>query len=268
MTQAPLPTDPSGSELVATRLREVHERVAAAARAAGHDPGEVRVLLATKTVPVHLVRAAVVAGAHLLGENKVQELTAKGPALSDLSPELHLIGHLQSNKVNAALRWATCVETVDSLRLAQQLSDRCAATARELDVMVQVNVSGEESKHGTSPEEAIALALAVAALPHLHLVGFMTIGAPSSDVGVVRSGFARLRQVRDEVVASGAPGTAGARGLSMGMSGDLEAALAEGATIVRIGTAVFGARKAATPTEAPLDPARAPDADTWEDKRP
>ena len=260
MTQGTLSTDPPGPELVATRLREVHERVAAAARAVDRDPGEVRVLLATKTVPVPLVRAAVLAGADLLGENKVQELAAKGPALSGLSTELHLIGHLQSNKVNAALRWATCVETVDSLRLAQLLSDRCGATARDLDVMVQVNVSAEESKHGTSPEEAVALALAVAALPHLHLVGFMTIGAQSTDGGVVRSGFARLRAVRDEVVASGAPGTAGAHELSMGMSGDLEAALAEGATIVRIGTAVFGVRATETPAEALLDADRSPDA--------
>ena len=243
MTQASPATPSSPSELVTARLHEVHERVAAAARAVGRDPSEVKVLLATKTVPVPLVRAAVLAGGHLLGENKVQELTAKGPALSDLSPELHLIGHLQSNKVNAALRWATCVQTVDSLRLAQQLSDRCAATARGLDVMVQVNVSDEASKFGTSPEEAVELALAVATLPHLRLVGFMTIGARSDDDAVVRSGFARLRAVRDGVVASGAPGTVEAHELSMGMSGDLELALAEGATIVRVGTAVFGARE-------------------------
>lgn len=230
------PTDLAG------RWAAVRARVDAAARAVGRDPGEVRVLLASKTQPADVVRAAVLAGGVLLGENRVQELVAKAPELTDLGPTWHLIGPLQSNKVNAALRWADCVESVEDLGLAERLSRRCVAVGRDLDVMVQVNVSGEPTKHGVAPDAAVALALEVAALPRLRLVGLMTIGALSPDAAEVRRGFARLRELRDAVLASGAPGTERATELSMGMSGDLEAAVAEGATVVRLGTAVFGFR--------------------------
>ncbi|NMR21448.1 YggS family pyridoxal phosphate-dependent enzyme [Cellulomonas fimi] len=237
-------TDDDGARRasIAVRLAAVRGRIARAEEAAGRGPGSVRLLLATKIQPVELVRAAVAAGADLVGENRVQELVAKGPDLADRDVEVHLIGHLQANKVNQALRWATCVESVDSLALARRLSQRCEAADRDLDVLVQVNVSGETTKFGVVPGDAEALAVVVAALPRLRLRGFMTIGARSTDEGVVRAGFARLREVRDAVVGSRAPGTAGATGLSMGMSGDLELAVAEGSTIVRIGTAVFGAR--------------------------
>jgi pyridoxal phosphate enzyme (YggS family) len=239
LTDPPQAADDGG---VPGRLAAARARVAAAARAAGRDPAEVTLLLASKRMPVELVAEAVRAGGTLLGENTVQELVAKAPGLVPLGAELHLIGHLQSNKVNAALRWAHCVESVDSLALAERLARRCAATDRDLDVMVQVNVSGEDSKSGVGPHDAAALAAEVAALPRLHLVGFMTIGANTDDERRVREGFARLRGIRDQVLASGAPGTASARELSMGMSGDLELAVAEGATIVRLGTAVFGSR--------------------------
>ena len=233
------------------RLAAVHARVDAAAQAAGRSPRDVALLLATKTQDAATVRAAVEAdralgtGRRLLcGENRVQELVAKGPALADLHVPYHLIGPLQSNKVNAALRWAGAIDSVESLDLARRLAERRAAPEGDLDVMVQVNVSGEASKHGVAPGGAVALALAVAALPGLRLTGFQTIGALAPDPLVVRAGFAALRAVRDEVVASRAPGTADASELSMGMTGDLELAVAEGATIVRIGTAVFGPRTA------------------------
>jgi len=249
-----MPTQGSG---IPARLAAVHARVDAAARAAGRDPGEVRVLLATKTQDAETVLAGVRAAADLaaaagddrpvlVGENRVQELVAKAPALADLVAagrvETHLIGHLQKNKVNQVLATATAVDSVDSLALARALSTRCERDGRTLDVLVQVNVSGEESKSGVAPEDAAGLAVDVAALPGLRLTGFMTIGARSDDEALVRAGFARLRAVRDDVVASGAPGTADARELSMGMTGDLELAVAEGATVVRVGTAVFGAR--------------------------
>ena len=224
------------------RLADVRARVADAAAAVDRDADEVRVLLATKTLPADVVRAAVLAGGTLLGENRVQELAVKAPALSDLEPEIHLIGHLQSNKVPAAVRWAQCVESLDSMRLARLLSERSTGAERVLDVMVQVNVSGEETKSGVRPEEAADLAQEVAGMPGLRLTGFMTIGGRSHDHEQVRAGFALLRSVRDEVLASGSPGTSSARELSMGMSGDLEDAVAEGATIIRVGTAVFGAR--------------------------
>jgi pyridoxal phosphate enzyme (YggS family) len=233
---------PAPADQVEGRLNAVRARLASAAVAAGRPPDDVQLLLAGKTMPVPVVRAAVLAGATLLGENRVQELVAKAPALADLAPTWHVIGHLQANKVNAALRWATCVHSVDDLDLASRLSRRCVATDRDLDVMVQVNVSGESTKSGVEPAAALDVASAVAALPRLRLVGLMTIGARSADVAVVRAGYARLRGLRDALVASGAPGTDGATGLSMGMSGDLELAVAEGATVVRVGSAVFGPR--------------------------
>lgn len=227
---------------LAARLAAVRERIARAAQAAGRDPSEVRLLLATKTQPVELVLAALdadEAARHadpglapvLVGENRVQELVAKGPALAGRAP-LHLIGPLQSNKVNAALRWATCVESVASFDLAERL----AARAEALDVHVQVNVSGEPTKHGVPPDEAVALVRDVAALPALRVTGLMTVGANSPDPDVVRAGYRALRRLRDAVA------DLGVRELSMGMSGDLELAVAEGATVVRVGSAVFGPR--------------------------
>ncbi|MEN0129257.1 MAG: YggS family pyridoxal phosphate-dependent enzyme [Brevundimonas sp.] len=225
-----------------TRLAQVRRRVAEAAVAAGRAPADVQVLLASKTMPASMIAAALTADDDrdaglarvLLGENRVQELTAKAPELAHLSPVWHVIGPLQSNKVNAALRWASCVQSVASLDLAQRLAQRRPG----LDVMVQVNVSGEPTKHGAAPEQAVDLALAVAAVDGLRLVGLMTIGANSQDVGLVRAGFAQLRELRDTIAVV----VPSATRLSMGMSRDLEAAIAEGATLVRIGSAVFGAR--------------------------
>ncbi|HUX70689.1 MAG TPA: YggS family pyridoxal phosphate-dependent enzyme [Cellulomonadaceae bacterium] len=227
---------------IADRLAAVRVRVAESARAAGRDPGSVRVLLATKTQPLDLVRAAILAGGTLIGENRVQELVDKGPGLTDLSCDVHLIGHLQSNKVNQVLPWATCVQTVDSVDLARRLAARATDAGRVLDVMVQVNVSGEASKFGVPPESSRDLVARIAALPGLHLCGFMTVGARSPDAHVIRSGYARLRDIRDATVGSATAGTADAVELSMGMSEDLELAIAEGSTMVRVGTAVFGAR--------------------------
>ncbi|GAB4083411.1 YggS family pyridoxal phosphate-dependent enzyme [Myceligenerans cantabricum] len=239
---------------IADRLTAVRSRIDDAARAAGRDPGEVRLLVATKTQDAEAVSAAVEAGVDLIGENRVQELVAKAPALADRvaagTLDVHMIGHLQRNKINQVLATATGVETVDGLALARALSARSVRDGLTLDVMVQVNVSGEETKSGAAPGDAVALARDVAALPGLRLTGCMTIGArlttggePADDT-TVRTGFARLRAIRDEVLASGAPGTSTARELSMGMTSDLDLAIAEGATIVRVGTAVFGRRPA------------------------
>lgn len=234
------PPDP-GTQ-VAGRWVGLRERVAVAARAAGRDPAGVEVLLAAKTMPAPVVRAAVLAGAHLLGQNRVQELTEVAPRLADLAPRWHVIGRLQSNKVNAALRWADAVQSVESVELAGLLSRRCDQAGRDLEVWVQVNVSAEPTKGGVTPAAAVDLAAAVAGLPRLRLAGLMTIGARSTDPGLVRSGYALLRELGGQVRACGAPGTGQATGLSMGMSGDLELAIAEGATLVRVGSAVFGPR--------------------------
>lgn len=235
------------TEMLRDRLVGTWQRLARAAEEAGREPGSVRLLLASKTQPVDRVRAALEIAAELdipvlLGENRVQELVAKAPALTDLDPEWHVIGPLQSNKINHALRWAHAVESVSSLELAERLGSRALARERTVDVLIQVNVSGEASKSGVAPGEAVDLATRVAAVEGLELRGFMTIGAHTDDDDVVRAGFARLREIRDEVLASGAPGTDRASELSMGMSGDLELAVAQGATIVRLGTAVFGER--------------------------
>lgn len=261
-----MPSDPG----IASRLAAVRARIDAAATAAGRAPHDVRLLLATKTqdaaTVLEAVRAATALAGRagdprpvLVGENRVQELVAKAPDLAGLVAqgrlEVHMIGHLQRNKANQLLATASCLETVDSLDLARALAARCARDGRELAVMVQVNVSGEASKSGVAPDDAAALAADVAALPGLRLTGFMTIGARSEDDAVVRAGFARLRELRDAVASSGAPGTAEARELSMGMTGDLELAVAEGATIVRVGTAVFGRRPDPAAALSPAEPA-------------
>jgi hypothetical protein len=233
---------------IAANVARVRERVGQAAADSGRDPASVRLLVATKMQPRHLVRAAVACGIDLIGENRVQELVAKAPDLADLVAHgrvrAHLIGHLQSNKVNAVVGLASCVESVDSLALAERLSRRAVTVDEDLDVMVQVNVSGEATKSGVPPEHAADLAVSIGALPRLHLTGFMTIGARSGDDTTVRRGFARLRGVRDDVGGL-TPGTVSARELSMGMSGDLELAIAEGATVVRVGSAIFGSRPTA-----------------------
>ena len=227
----------------ARAVANIRMRIDRAAEAAGRtDP--VRLLLAVKTVQVQRIREALATGERLIGHNRAQELRAVEPELTDVAHESHFIGHLQSNKVNQVMAWADCVQSVDSLRLAERL-DRAAATrGRRLDVLIQVNTSGEETKAGTDPSGAVALAEQVAALEHLHLRGFMTIGANTADEATVRAGYSALAQLRDQVADSGEPGTERATELSMGMSGDLEIAIAAGATMVRVGTGVFGARPA------------------------
>ena len=239
----------SSAEVAAARerLTVVADRIHRATTAAGREPGSVRLLVASKTQTAARVRSVLEAARSLelpvlLGENRVQELVEKGPQLADLAPEWHLIGPLQSNKVNHALRWANGIESIASVELAERIARRVVAAGRPLDLFVQVNVSGEPSKSGAAPEDAVRLATEVAALDGPRLRGFMTIGANTPDQDLVRAGFSVLRGIRDEVVARGAPGTEHAIELSMGMSGDLEAAIFEGATIVRIGTALFGPR--------------------------
>jgi hypothetical protein len=226
---------------VGDRLAAVKARVDAACERWGRPTDSVRILLASKTQPAEVVREVFqlpAASGMLRGENRVQELVAKGPELADLGVETHLIGPLQSNKINAALAWVSCVESVDSVELGRRLASRLEP-GRVLEVMVQVNVSGEATKSGVGLGGGLPLARRLAGLEGLRLAGFMTIGANTSDEGVVRDGYAALRRIRDEAIADGL----GERlELSMGMSGDLELAIAEGATIVRVGTAVFGPR--------------------------
>lgn len=243
MADASTPGQPDGStdeSGLTTRLHLLADRIAAAATASGRRPDQVRMLLATKIQPAAVIAVALRAGFVLIGENRVSEVTDKAEALQDIPHNTQLIGHLQRNKVNAVLPFIDGLQSLDTVALARRIADRL--DGRELEVMVQVNVSGEDSKNGVDPADAPALIDAVGELPGLRLTGLMTIGLNSSDLSAVRRGYAVLRELRDRHLPGGE--------LSMGMSGDFEAAIAEGATVVRIGSAVFGARPTAGPPPA------------------
>lgn len=230
----------------AALLTEVKARVHMAEATNGRAGAGVRVLVATKTHGADAVVAAVKAGATLVGESRMQELADKGEALRAAGAQVHVIGQLQRNKAGIAVEYAHCVQTVDSMRLAERLSRLCVEAERELDVMIQVNVSGEESKAGVEPDEALELAAEVQGLPALTVTGFMTIGLNSEDEGAVRAGYRQLRELRDSALIRSERGELPLKEawhLSMGMSEDLEWAIAEGATIVRVGSAVMGARE-------------------------
>jgi pyridoxal phosphate enzyme (YggS family) len=228
-------------------LQDVAARIAAAARAAGRDPAEVTLLAVSKTFPSAVMREAHAAGQRAFGENYVQEGAAKGAELGDLEGlRLVLIGPLQSNKAKLAAEAFDAVETVDRLKIAERLSGLRPADRPALDVLVQVNISGEATKSGCAPGDAVALAQAVARLPRLRLQGFMGIAEATQDAARQREQFAQLRRIRDEARAAGLDVPV----LSMGMTADMEAAIAEGATEVRVGTAIFGSRAPRVPADA------------------
>ena len=217
----------------------VGERIERAAAAAGRTRGSVRLLAVSKTFPAEAVRAVYAAGQRAFGENHVQEGAAKRQLLADL-PDVawHLIGPLQGNKARLAAETFDWVESVDRPKIAERLSALRPDSMPPLDVCVQVNVSGEATKSGVPPDEVVALAHAVAGLPRLRLRGIMGIPEPTDNVPRQRAQFRRLRECFEECVAAGLPMDT----LSMGMSADLDAAIAEGATQVRVGTALFGNR--------------------------
>ncbi|MCQ4299043.1 YggS family pyridoxal phosphate-dependent enzyme [Pseudomonas songnenensis] len=216
-------------------IAKVAARIREAAQAVDRDPATVGLLAVSKTQPAAAIREAAAAGIRDFGENYLQEALDKQAELSDLPLAWHFIGPIQSNKTKSIAEHFDWVHSVDRLKIAQRLSDQRPAALPPLNICLQVNVSGEASKSGCAPEELPQLAQAVAAMPHLRLRGLMCIPAPSEDPAEQRAAFARLRALRDEL-----PLTLDT--LSMGMSQDLEAAIAEGATWVRIGTALFGAR--------------------------
>ncbi|MFV0253198.1 MAG: YggS family pyridoxal phosphate-dependent enzyme [Beutenbergiaceae bacterium] len=231
-------------------LATVRARIAAAARTAQRDPDSITLLLAVKTLPATRIREAIAAGGTLIGQNRAQELTATEPQLEDLPHQTHFIGHLQSNKAGQVSRWVDCVQTVDSIALAQRLNRvQPQHSSHPLGVMVQVNTSAETTKSGVSPTAALELAADIAQLPALHLRGFMTIGANSPDTGRVRASYEALAHVRASVHQAGIAGAEDAQQLSMGMSGDLELAIGAGATMIRVGSAIFGARPPGPPAE-------------------
>jgi len=224
-------------------VQDVKARMARAARGAGRDPSEVTLLAVSKTFPSAAIRAVHATGQRAFGENYVQEGAAKRAELADLPDlELVLIGPLQGNKTREAAAVFDRIESVDRLKIAERLSAQRPADRAPLQVLVQVNISGEATKHGVPAGAAVALARSVAALPRLDFRGFMGIAEPTADVARQRAQFATLARCRDEARAAGLA----ADTLSMGMTDDMEAAIAAGATEVRIGTAIFGRRTAAT----------------------
>jgi PLP dependent protein len=221
-------------------LSAIRQRIADAARTSGRDPSSVRLMAVTKGFPRDVVLEARAVGLSLFGENKVQEAEEKFIDLSG-DYELHLIGHLQRNKARTASGLFSCVQSIDKLDTAVALDSRCADRGRSLDVLLELNTSGEPSKSGFLSREDLLRALeGIAKLPRLTVRGLMTVGPLTDDQRKIRDSFASLRGLFEEV-RSGA-GFPSFDTLSMGMSGDFEAAIEEGSTLVRIGTALFGQR--------------------------
>jgi pyridoxal phosphate enzyme (YggS family) len=229
---------------ISENLQLTQARVASACRAAGRDVQSVTLLVVSKTFPASDVQQAHAAGARRFGENYVQEGLEKIAALADLQAdaasriEWHLIGPLQSNKTKPVAEAFDWVHSVDRLKIAQRLSEQRPADLPPLNICLQVNISGESSKSGVAPTELPALAQAVAALPRLRLRGLMAVPEPAADFEAQRIPHRALAALLQQLVAQGLALDT----LSMGMSADLEAAIAEGATLVRIGSAIFGSR--------------------------
>jgi hypothetical protein len=224
---------------IAAHLHAVQARIAAACALAGREPATVRLLAVSKTWPAAAVAEAAAAGQAAFGESYVQEGVAKADELAGLGLEWHFIGPLQSNKTRPVAETFAWVHGLDRLKVAERLAVQRPAAMPPLQVCVEVNVSGEASKAGVPPGEALALCRAVALLPRLRLRGLMAIPEPTEDMALARRRFAALRELRDELNRQGLALDT----LSMGMSHDLEAAILEGATIVRVGTAIFGERR-------------------------
>lgn len=226
---------------IATNLQAVQARIADAAKAAGRRPESIQLLAVSKTWPLSHVLDAAAAGQRAFGENYVQEGVEKAAATQALALDWHFIGPLQSNKTRPVAEHFAWVHSIDRLKIAERLSSQRPADLPPLQVCIQINVSGEASKSGCAPEDAPALCQAVSRLPGLRLRGLMAIPEPADDDAAQRAPFRQLRAIYEQIRAAGMPLDT----LSMGMSHDLEAAIAEGATMVRIGTAIFGERNSA-----------------------
>lgn len=223
--------------IVHDNLIHIHQQMAAACSRSGRSLQEVELVAVTKTVPVSRIREAIDAGVRVIGENRVQEAADKANEL-DRVVVWHLVGHLQSNKIKRACEIFSVIESVDSLRLAKEIDARAGQLGRTIEVLLEVNTSGEPSKYGLAPEKVILLAKEIALCKHIRLTGLMTVAAFLPDPQEVRPCFRLLRTLRNELQHQGVP----LRHLSMGMSNDFEQAIEEGATLVRLGRALFGER--------------------------
>ena len=228
---------------IADRLTAIRARMDAAARSVGRDPSLIRLVAVSKTFPIESVRAAYDAGQREFGENRVQEALQKIERSTDLSIRWHLIGHLQTNKARKAGPSFAVIQSVDTVELLERLDRAAEETGRAPELLIQVDLGAEATKHGASPAEVPRLFEAAAACRAARVVGLMTLPPIPDTPEDARPWFRRLRTLRDEWQASGVPAPM-LRELSMGMSGDFEVAIQEGATMVRVGTAIFGSRHA------------------------
>jgi pyridoxal phosphate enzyme (YggS family) len=226
---------------ISERLAVVRGRIEAAARSAGRDPASVRLVAVSKTFPIEAIREAYSAGQRDFGENKVQEALQKIAGSTDLPIRWHLLGHLQTNKARKAAPAFAMIQSVDGVELLGKLDRAAEESGHATELLIQVDLAGEATKFGVSPDQVPRLLEAAAACRAARIVGLMTLPPVPDTPEDARPWFRRLRSLRDEWLASGVPAPM-LRELSMGMSGDFEVAIQEGATMVRVGTAVFGSR--------------------------
>ncbi len=223
-------------------LTQIKARINLACAKAERDPNEIKLVLATKTVSSEKIKAALCSGETLIGENKVQEIKEKFDSLSAIPHEKHFIGHLQSNKIKDLLKYkVTCVQSIDRLELAEKLHKRLVAEQKTINVFVQINTSAERSKFGIKPENTQGFIREITKFDTLKITGLMTIGLFSAKAERVRTCFRLLKNIQQEINQQNISGIE-LRELSMGMSSDLEIAIEEGSTMIRVGTAIFGQR--------------------------
>ena len=225
----------------ALNVRETFEKISKAAKKSGREPAEIRLMAVTKTVAPEKINEAIKAGCNLLGENKVQELLEKYESY-DKSAEIHFIGRLQTNKVKYIVDKVSMIESVDSIKLAEEIEKRCGKIDKTMDILLEVNIANEESKGGFSPEEIVAVSEKIKDFPHLRLRGLMTIGRFGAEIEETRQYFEKMRHLLVDIKSKNIDNIY-INILSMGMSADFEIAVSEGATTVRVGRGLFGARK-------------------------
>jgi len=226
---------------IQSRFEQVMDRIATAAEACGRKPESIQLVAVSKTIDVRRVQEAISAGAQILGENYVQEARQKIHTLGSHDVSWHFIGHLQSNKAKYAVRLFDLIHSVDSLKLAKEIDKQAAKTAKRQEVLIQVNIAGETTKSGVAGEETLRLVNEIGRLEHLSIRGLMTMPPYFNAPEKVRPFFVALRNLADRIRAEQLPNVV-MEELSMGMTGDFEVAIEEGATLVRVGTAIFGER--------------------------
>ncbi|MDM1547036.1 YggS family pyridoxal phosphate-dependent enzyme [Empedobacter falsenii] len=230
------------NEEILNNITDIRKRINNACINSNRNSNEIKLLLATKTVPAERIKIALQAGYTLIAENKVQELKEKNESLKEILHTNHFIGHLQTNKIKDLLKYnVSCIQSLDRWDLAKKIHQRLEFENKTIEVLIQVNTSFEESKFGVGPDNAIELVKQVAKLETLKIKGLMTIGLFSAETEKVRKCFRLLKDIQQKIVALNLPNVE-MQELSMGMSGDMEIAIEEGATIIRVGTAIFGKR--------------------------